>query len=165
MTTGVKASLSQKGSLIIFQRFDCSTALSKRLRRERSILQVTISVCLAWPFTGCKLIMTPDQPFSGKKRYLSNRSPGNDSAWIDAAKAYVGNLTDQERDSLYAKPYLQDAANATFFPLMYDIMNLLKTMSIPPGGKILEVGSGPGWITEILMCLGFEVDALEPGAD
>jgi SAM-dependent methyltransferase len=30
---------------------------------------------------------------------------------------------------------------------------------------VLEVGSGPGWVTEILMGLRFEVDAIEPNAD
>ena len=31
-------------------------------------------------------------------------------------------------------------------------------------GRVLEVGSGPGWVTEMLMGLGFEVDAVEPSA-
>jgi SAM-dependent methyltransferase len=38
-------------------------------------------------------------------------------------------------------------------------------MNIPACGKILEIGSGPGWITEILVMLGFSVEALEPSAD
>ena len=44
-------------------------------------------------------------------------------------------------------------------------MNLLRAMGVTPGGRVVEVGSGPGWVTEILLALGYEVDAVEPSED
>jgi SAM-dependent methyltransferase len=35
-------------------------------------------------------------------------------------------------------------------------------MAVPFRGRVLEVGSGPGWISEILMSLGYEVVGIEP---
>lgn len=45
------------------------------------------------------------------------------------------------------------------------MMNLLRAMAITPSGRVVEVGSGPGWITEILLALGYEVDAVEPSEE
>jgi ubiquinone/menaquinone biosynthesis C-methylase UbiE len=63
---------------------------------------------------------------------------------------------------LYAKPYDRAPGNGAFFEEIYPLTNLLQSMHLPPGGKILEVGCGPGWVTEILAGLGFEVAALDP---
>src|SRR5262249_31327784 len=49
--------------------------------------------------------------------------------------------------------------------LTYNVLNLLEVMRVPRRGRILEVGSGAGWLTEILMGLGYEVYALEPSED
>ncbi len=66
---------------------------------------------------------------------------------------------------LYRKPYDRDPGNPEFFHETYSVLNLLRAMAISPGGRILEVGSGPGWISEILICLGFEVEGIEPSSD
>jgi SAM-dependent methyltransferase len=64
---------------------------------------------------------------------------------------------------LYRKPFGHD--HKTFFTEMYQVLNLVEAMAVPAGGCILEVGSGPGWVTEILMLLGYAVHAVEPSAD
>ena len=66
---------------------------------------------------------------------------------------------------MYFKPFDDQPTNASYYYHMFDILSLLQAMQIPYRGKILEVGSGPGWLTEILMSLGFEVDAIEPSED
>jgi SAM-dependent methyltransferase len=44
-------------------------------------------------------------------------------------------------------------------------MNLLRAMEIAPKGRVLEGGSGPGWVSELLMLLGYEVVGIEPCED
>ena len=66
---------------------------------------------------------------------------------------------------LLCKPYVRKPGNNEFYDELYQVMNLLRAMEIPYGGKVLEVGSGPGWVTEILVALGCEVHALEPSGE
>jgi SAM-dependent methyltransferase len=60
------------------------------------------------------------------------------------------------------KPYDPAPGNQLFFQNLYTSVNLIEAMDVMPGGRILEIGCGPGWLSEILMLLGFEVDAVEP---
>lgn len=98
------------------------------------------------------------------KRFLSQRPVEYQQA-INAAETYVSKLSSGNRLWLYKKPFDPAPGNSEYYRLMYDILNLLKAMNIRPNGRILEVGSGPGWLTEILLMLGFQVDSLEPAAD
>lgn len=95
------------------------------------------------------------------RRYLCDKKD-DPEAYLQAARDYVNNQRDGEKSWLYCKPYDRTPGNNTFFIEMYQMMNLLKAMNLPYGGRILEVGSGSGWITEILVSLGFEVHGLEP---
>ncbi len=84
---------------------------------------------------------------------------------IEASKGYVANLSEANREYLFYKPFDFTPGNATYYSLMYNLLNILQAMKIKPGGKVLEVGSGPGWVTEILISQGFQVDAVEPSDD
>ncbi len=84
--------------------------------------------------------------------------------YIDAAKTYLKQIGGAKDDWLFLKPYRADD-HREFFTLTYNVLNLLEVMAVPPKGRILEVGSGAGWLTEILMGLGYEVYALEPSED
>ncbi len=95
------------------------------------------------------------------KRFLANR-PKEYDTYIRAARNYVANVGSDVAPWLYRKPYDNTPGNASFYIHIYNVLNILKVMEIPCGGTVLEVGSGPGWLTEILFCLGFEVFALEP---
>jgi SAM-dependent methyltransferase len=86
-------------------------------------------------------------------------------AYLRAAREYVARLSDESRAWLYRKPFDVSTGHPAFFDEMYGIMNLLRAMAITPRGRVLEVGSGPGWVTEILLALGYDVDAVEPSAD
>jgi len=83
---------------------------------------------------------------------------------IEAAKKYVSQLSPTNYSYLFQKPF-SISDNPSFFTYMYSALNLLQVMSLPPGGHILEVGSGPGWITEILAGLGFRVTCIEPSEE
>jgi SAM-dependent methyltransferase len=98
------------------------------------------------------------------RRYLSNRL-GRFDDYLSAARSYVSKKSEQEYLWLYCKPYEMSPGNKAFFTEMYQVMNLLEAMNVPYGGKLLEVGSGPGWVSEILVALGFELHGLEPSKD
>ena len=85
--------------------------------------------------------------------------------YIDAAKNYVGSLGSDGASWLYQKPFDANNGHVFYFDSMYAILNLLQAMSLPKGARVLEVGCGPGWITEILLMLGYDVVALEPAVD
>lgn len=82
--------------------------------------------------------------------------------YLRAAREYASQI---DPEWLYRKPFDRNAGHPAFFEEMYAVMNLLQAMAITPSGKVAEVGSGPGWITEILLALGYEVDAIEPSEE
>ena len=95
------------------------------------------------------------------RRFVSD-SAERMAFYIQAAQDYVARLSPDDQAWLYRKPYDCSTGHPAFFDEMYALMNLLRVMGITPRGHILEVGSGPGWVTEILVALGYSVDALEP---
>jgi SAM-dependent methyltransferase len=60
------------------------------------------------------------------------------------------------------KPYDPTAGHPNFFNCLYTAMNAIQAMRLPPHALVVEVGSGPGWLTEILVGLGYRVIAIEP---
>ncbi len=98
------------------------------------------------------------------RRYLSD-TPARQEAWLQAAREYVSRKDDAGRAWLYRKPYDDNPGHPEFLHEMYSILNLLGAMAIPFRGRVLEVGSGPGWISEILMSLGYEVEGIEPSEE
>ena len=98
------------------------------------------------------------------KRFLTDNPIAYKTA-IEAAESYVSKLTDGDVGWLRSKPFDPTPGNPQYFRLMFDLINILQSMQIPVKGRILEVGSGPGWVTEILLMLGFSVESLEPSAD
>lgn len=98
------------------------------------------------------------------RRYLSD-TPARQEAWLQAAREYVSRKDDAGRAWLYRKPYDDNPGHPELLHEMYSILNLLGAMAIPFQGRILEVGSGPGWVSEILMSLGYEVEGIEPSEE
>ncbi|GAA0579650.1 hypothetical protein GCM10009416_17580 [Craurococcus roseus] len=101
--------------------------------------------------------------FTGKKRYLSEKQQEK-GAFLAAAQEYVGNLGNS-RAWLYRKPFDPSPHNREFFDDLYPVLGLIQAMRVRPGGRVLDVGCGPGWTVEILAGLGYDVDGLEPAAD
>jgi len=102
--------------------------------------------------------------FVGQKRYLSDqlhRSP----AFLAAAKNYVKRLPTEAAAWLWRKPFDSSPGNPAFFYEMYQVIGLIQAMDMLPPGRVLEIGSGSGWVTEVLVGLGFNVDGIEPSQD
>jgi SAM-dependent methyltransferase len=97
------------------------------------------------------------------RRFLSGQVLSHAERLIRAAKDRANQQPGL--DYLYDEPVDGSAGNPRFFSDLYQVLNLLQAMGIRAGGRVLEVGSGSGWVTEILMGLGFEVAAIEPNAD
>lgn len=98
------------------------------------------------------------------RRFLSERM-GSAAEYLRAAESYVARKEGGEYDYLYRKPFDPSPGNRNFYDEWYSVMNLLGVMGLAPRDRVLEVGSGPGWVTEILVLLGFTVDVLEPAED
>ena len=81
---------------------------------------------------------------------------------IKAAKSYLDQAGSLAGNWPFQKPFPGANGHQEFFTLSYNVLNLLQVMRIPMRGRVLEVGSGPGWLTEILVGLGYEVYALDP---
>jgi SAM-dependent methyltransferase len=95
------------------------------------------------------------------RRFLPHSTRLGES-YLDAARQYMSKMSGFELEWLYRKPYDPRPGNEQFFLQVYAVMNLIKAMDIPRAGRVLEVGSGPGWVSEFLMLLGYEVDGIEP---
>lgn len=104
------------------------------------------------------------EPLAGPGRFVPDATLARER-FLDAAGEYVRRKSESERRWLYAKPFDPTPGNANFFSELYQVLNLIQAMRITPRGRVLEVGSGPGWLTEILALLRFEVVAVEPAAE
>jgi SAM-dependent methyltransferase len=102
--------------------------------------------------------------YTGPKRFLSDaahRGP----AFIQAAREYPSRLPEGTA-SLYRKPYLVDGPfNASFYDDMYSVLGIIQAMALRRGSRVLEVGCGPGAVSEMLIGLGYHVDCLDPADD
>ena len=98
------------------------------------------------------------------KRFLTANPVAYASA-VEAAQTYVSKLEVGDVGWLRSKPFDPTPGNPQYFRLMFDLLNILQAMQIPARARVLEIGSGPGWVTEVLLMLGFSVDAIEPSAD
>ena len=119
--------------------------------------------------TVARRLLGPKRPLAANgppkhRRYLSD-TPARQEAWLQAAREYVSRKDDAGRAWLYRKPYDDNPGHPELLHEMYSILNLLGAMAIPFRGRVLEVGSGPGWISEILMSLGYEVEGIEPSEE
>lgn len=108
-------------------------------------------------------INKPEIAFDNK-RFLSN-SKERVSEYLEAARAYPQRLPAGSIDYLYRKPYDHRQGHGDFFLNMSNILGLIQRMSLPVNASILEVGCGPGWVTEILALLGYKVTAFDPSDD
>ena len=84
--------------------------------------------------------------------------------WKRGAEEYVENLSESGKKWLLTKPFSPDQ-HSVFFYEMYQILNLLEALQLQQGARVLEVGSGSGWVTELLAKLGFAVDSVEPSEE
>jgi SAM-dependent methyltransferase len=99
--------------------------------------------------------------YTGPKRFLADAASCADR-FIAAARDYPARLPEGTA-SLYRKPYtVDDPFNAYFYDDMYSVLGVIQAMAMRRGSRVLEVGCGPGAITEMLIGLGYRVDCLDP---
>lgn len=82
-----------------------------------------------------------------------------------AAVGYIANLAKGDLRGLLEKPLDWNPGRIGYFMAMYQLLNGLQAVNLPTKSRIIEVGSGAGWATEILAALHFKVDCIEPSAE
>jgi SAM-dependent methyltransferase len=102
--------------------------------------------------------------FTGPKRYLGQTAEQL-GRFRATAESYPGLLSTSEALGLFTKPFDRSSGHASFFFPMFQVLNMLRVLQLETGARIMEVGSGPGWVTEILVGLGYCVEAIEPSSE
>jgi hypothetical protein len=92
--------------------------------------------------------------FIGAKRFLGDQIEFYKD-YVKAAKEYPHKV----KWNVPIKPF----GDVKYYCIyMQNLLDVIQAMHLPNQSRILEVGVGPGWITEILMGLNYIVDAIEP---
>lgn len=102
--------------------------------------------------------------FSGPRRLL-DQTQIQVADWRKGADEYPNRLSEDSTKWLMRKPFDANKGNPYTCKSLYSILNILQYMRLTPGSKIIEVGSGPGWLTELLLELGYRVYAIEPSRE
>jgi ubiquinone/menaquinone biosynthesis C-methylase UbiE len=68
--------------------------------------------------------------------------------------------SDEDTEYLLTKPFsrISRAQNAR---LLHAFLVLAEHLQLPPGGRVLDMGSGSGWVSELLATFGFRVFTLD----
>ncbi|MEO6340467.1 MAG: class I SAM-dependent methyltransferase [Caulobacteraceae bacterium] len=102
--------------------------------------------------------------YDGKARFKVD-AVSNYADFTAAARSYIANLTQTERRGLLEKPLDWRPGHPEYFAAMYQLLNALRKLDLPKGARIVEVGAGAGWATEILASLLYSVDSVEPSQE
>lgn len=102
-----------------------------------------------------------DFEFDGPTRYVANAKE-RFRQYKEGADNYTRTLTDEQKLGFSQKPFDWGQDHPHFFSAMFQILNGLSTLRLSPGSTIIEVGSGAGWVTEILLALNYRVICIEP---
>lgn len=102
--------------------------------------------------------------YTGPKRFHANAREDY-VAFTDAAVNYVANLAPGARRGLVEKPLDWRPGHPSYFTAMLQLLSALQALDLPPGSRIVEVGSGAGWTTEILASLWYRVECVEPSRE
>jgi SAM-dependent methyltransferase len=105
----------------------------------------------------------PAGGYEGKTRFRPD-AKADYAQYRDAAAGYVANLPENDRKGLREKPLDWSLGHPAYLSAMHQLLGALDLMQLPILGRIVEVGSGAGWATEILASLGYHVDCIEPSA-
>jgi SAM-dependent methyltransferase len=101
-------------------------------------------------------------PFEGQTRYVPD--PRSRFAALRAAAEEYPNAVSADGGLpwMRRKPYDPTIGHPNFFNCMYAAINAIQAMRLSPNALVVEVGAGPGWMTQILIGLGYHVVAIEP---
>ena len=99
--------------------------------------------------------------FPVESRRLVSDVSTHHQRYLIGAETYVDQLNESMKNSLFNKPFdVADPKN--YFLEMYQVLTLIAALELKPQSVVIEVGSGSGWITEIIARLGHSVTCVEP---
>ncbi|MFN7971489.1 MAG: class I SAM-dependent methyltransferase [Acidobacteriota bacterium] len=78
-------------------------------------------------------------------------------AYKQAAVSYPSKLSGARRGYLFTKPFADDPFGDDFCGKLHDFAHIVDLLRLPRGSSILDVGCGPGWVTEFLGRLHYDV--------
>ena len=102
--------------------------------------------------------------YDGPTRYRANAA-AEFKQFKRAAGDYARNLARSERKGLREKPLDWSPGHSGYFTAMYQLLGALRALQLQPGARIIEVGSGAGWATEVLASLAYRVTCIEPSRE
>lgn len=83
-------------------------------------------------------------------------------SFVSAAKSYPNKLSVAERANLLVKPFDQYGGHVYYINGMYQLLNILNLVKLPRSSIVADIGGGSGWVSEILLQLGYRVLLIEP---
>ena len=102
--------------------------------------------------------------FTGPTRFKPDAAR-DFAAFKAAAEAYVAKIPPGDLRGLIEKPLDWNQGHPQYFGAMYQLLNALQAIALPDRSRIVEVGSGSGWATEVIASLRYFVDCVEPSRE
>lgn len=98
-----------------------------------------------------------------RRRWLDDK-PGLVSEVLKNAVDYWQNATEHDREWIRIKPWSNNP-HEFFFQTYMRFLHLLRAADLKPCSRVLDVGVGTGWTSEIMARLGHSVVAVEPSPE
>ena len=89
--------------------------------------------------------------------------PDEVQRWKTGAEGYVDSLPEWGRHYLYTKPFapITGTIEREHYCYFQDFANILQLLNLPPGSRILDAACGPGWLSEFLWRVGYDVTGID----
>ncbi len=88
-----------------------------------------------------------------------------DDQYKQAAVDYPKNLPGDRREYLYTKPFGANPWGDDLCGKFHDFAHLIEIFQLPPGATVLDVGCGPGWLTEYFARMGYRATGVDISPD
>jgi len=82
-------------------------------------------------------------------------------AFKQAAVEYPNKLSEDRREYLFTKPFGADPWGDDFCGKLHDFAHLVELLRLPAGASVLDIGCGPGWLTEYFGRLGYAATGID----